>query len=265
MRRKPQKQSSRRRLNQVIAALAVSVLAPLAGFPPSGTAQAASIVIYNSIPNPLPDDIASLGFEAAKTNEFGDQVSFAGSARALDTVTVTLDSQACQTGGDATCMTTPGATFSEPVTFNIYNVPTTGAGGTYPAPGSLIATLTTTFNIPYRPSADPACGNNGWGASCSPGLATNITFDFTSQSITLPDNVVYGIVYNTSAYGPLPYGAGGPYDSLNVALSQDPTDLTAGSDPNPGNLFWNTSEADYYCDGGTAGSRFPARLPRSGK
>jgi len=87
-------------------------------------------------------------------------------------------------------------------------------------------------------------------------LATNITFDFTSQAITLPDTVVYGIVYNTETFGPNPYGVPGPYDSLNVALSQDPTNLSAGSDPNPGTLFWNTNVPGNYCDGGTAGSGF---------
>ena len=60
-------------------------------------------------------------------------------------------------------------------------------------------------------------------------MATNIAFDFTSQAITLPNTVVYGIVYNTQTFGPNPYGVDGPYDSLNVALSQDPTNLSAGS------------------------------------
>ncbi|HEV3309753.1 MAG TPA: hypothetical protein VG815_04470 [Chloroflexota bacterium] len=242
----------------MLAVLALSVLVPLVGVPFRGTAQASSTVIYTSIPSPLPDNLPSLGFQSAHTSEFGNQVNFGGSDRVLDTVTVTLSSQACQTGGGSTCVTTPGATFSEPVTFNIYNPPTTGPGGTYPAPGSMIATQTTTFNIPYRPSADPACGNNGWGASCSPGVATNITLDFTSLAVTLPDSVVYGIVYNTQTFGPNPYEVGGPYDSLNVALSQDPTDLTTGSDPNPGTVFWNTNIMDNtgYCDSGAAGTGF---------
>ena len=48
--------------------------------------------------------------------------------------------------------------------------------------------------------------------------------------------------------------AGCPYDSLNVALSQDPTNVTKGSNPNTGKVFWNTSTASAYCDGGAAGS-----------
>ena len=50
--------------------------------------------------------------------------------------------------------------------------------------------------------------------------------------------------------------SGCPYDSLNVALSQDPTNVTKGHDPDTGKLWWNTSTASDYCDSGTAGSGF---------
>jgi hypothetical protein len=46
------------------------------------------------------------------------------------------------------------------------------------------------------------------------------------------------------------------YDSLNVALSQDPTDLSEGSDPNTGTVWWNTSTPPNYCDAGAHGSGF---------
>ncbi len=74
-------------------------------------------------------------------------------------------------------------------------------------------------------------GNAGkWydGTACVNGKAANITFDFSSQNLTLPDTVVYGISYNTTSYGPSPIGtgascystaAGCPYDSLNIGLS----------------------------------------------
>lgn len=44
-----------------------------------------------------------------------------------------------------------------------------------------------------------------------------------------------------------------PADSLNVALSQDPTNVTKGSDPDFGKVFWNTATAADYCDSGAAG------------
>jgi len=47
-------------------------------------------VIYNSIPAPLPGNLPSLGYQATQTTEFGDRIQFAGTARHLTTVTVTL-------------------------------------------------------------------------------------------------------------------------------------------------------------------------------
>jgi hypothetical protein len=75
--------------------------------------------------------------------------------------------------------------------------------------------------------------------------------------------VIYGIAYNTSDYGSAPYGdatachatsAGCGYDSLNVGLTDDPTNVSVGSDPNPGTVYWNTTTAANYCDDGAGGT-----------
>jgi hypothetical protein len=246
-------------MKRIMTALAVAaMLASVPMFAASGTALAASTTpIYNSIPSSLPGNLPSLGFEATSTSEFGNQIVFGGSARTLDNVVVTLSSWACQSGSGITCSTTLGATFPVPITLNIYNPPTTGS---YPAPGTLIATDTQTFSIPYRPTADPNCANGGWDApNCFNGYANNITFNaFTPAVVTLPNNIVYGIAFNTSAHGYAPTGCTGscPYDSLNVALSLSPPEPTVGTDPNTGTVFWNTSVPGFYCDGGAAGSGF---------
>jgi hypothetical protein len=82
------------------------------------------------------------------------------------------------------------------------------------------------------------------------------------NSVTLPDSVVFGVGYSTSGYGPSPNGCSNPcntssggcgYDSLNIALAQDPTNVTVGSDPNPGTVFQNSPYGSEYCDGGAAG------------
>jgi hypothetical protein len=79
--------------------------------------------------------------------------------------------------------------------------------------------------------------------------------------VTLPDSVVYGIVYNTSHFGPVPKGeatacyatsAGCPYDSLNIALSAD-SDVSAGSSTS-GTVWQNSPYGSQYCDGGLAGT-----------
>jgi hypothetical protein len=217
-------------------------------------------VIYDSTVQPLPGNLPSVGAEAYSFTELGDEVTFAKTSRVLDKVTVTMSSWGCQAGHwyDATCVTAPGATFSVPITFTVYNAPT---GGGYIA-GTKIATRTQTFNIPYRPSTNSAhCTGGRWwnGTTCFNGLAVNITFDFTSLHPVLPNTVVFGIAYNTSHYGPQPIGesapcytssGGCPYDSLNIALA--PT-VKVGSKPYPNTLYQNAVYPSDYCDLGAHG------------
>jgi hypothetical protein len=234
-----------------------AVISPAFATPGLGTS-----VIYNSVvASPLPGNIPSVGGEAYSFNEFGNAVKFSGTNRNLTNVVVEMSSWGCVTGhwysGD--CSTPPGATFNEPITFNIY-----GPGSDGVHPGALIASVTQTFAIPYRPSASPKCNGGRWYDSslkaCFNGLATTINFSFSG--VTLPGEIVYGIAYNTSHYGYHPFGestacytssGGCGYDSLNIALSQDPTNVTVGSDPNPGTVWQDAIYSSDYCDGGTAG------------
>jgi len=163
-------------------------------------------VIYDSTVTPLPGNLPSVGGEAYAFNELGDAVTFAGSVRNLRTVTVTMSSWGCQAGHwySADCVTSPGATFNVDITVNIY-----AAGN--PTPGPVITSKTQTFAIPYRPSSDNTnCTGGRWykvsTGQCFNGLANNITFDLSSLNIVLPNSAVYGIVYNTSHYGPAPVG-----------------------------------------------------------
>ena len=61
-----------------------------------------------------------------------------------------MSSWGCESGNwfGGNCASTPGDTFQEPITLNIYNV---GAGNSV---GSLITSETQTFDVPYRPSAN---------------------------------------------------------------------------------------------------------------
>ena len=207
--------------------------------PGSTVAASGSGALYNStVPVASVGNLASEGPEAYSFNEFGNEVNLAGTH--LGKVTVMLSSWGCVSGTwyNDNCGTPSGSTFSQPITFNIYNAP---ALGTY-TPGSQIATQTQTFNIPYRPSANFAHCNAGNGkagewwdkalASCFNGKAFDIKFTF---NITLPStDVVFGMTFNTTHYGYAPVGesapcystsAGCPYDSLNFALTQDPTNV----------------------------------------
>jgi len=266
-----------------VGGIGLALITGMLGVVVSGTPGAApagasgTTVVYDSTVSPLPGNLVSLGFEATQTSEFGNQVSLSGAANDLNNVVVTMSSWGCQNGAGGqgygtanACVTTPGATFNEPITLNIYGV------GANNAVGGLLATDTQTFAIPYRPSAsDPSiysaegCSatNGKWynasDNTCNNGLATNITFDLSGQNVVLPSNVIYGIAYNTSDYGASPYGdstachasaSGCGYDSLNVGLSQDPNNVSVGSDPNPGTVYWNTQTAADYCDNGAGGT-----------
>ncbi|MBK7934979.1 MAG: hypothetical protein KA956_10985 [Pyrinomonadaceae bacterium] len=168
-----------------------------------------------------------------------------------------MSSWACQSGGWSTfdCVTTPGATFTHPITLNIYNV------GPANSVGSLITSVTQTFSIPYRPSADLVnCTGGRWyqasTGTCFNGYAANITFNLTGLAI--PNEVIYGIAYNTSNYGYTPIGTmpcsatseGCPYDSLNVALEGV---TSVGVNPDPDSAYFNTLTAGWYCDNGVGG------------
>lgn len=241
-----------------VAALAFAV--PAAAAPPGGSggnggAGGGSVknLMYSAVPSPLPGNLPSLGFEATQTSELGDAVTLApGTGRGLKSVTVTMSSWGCQDGSGTTCETTPGATFSVPITFTIYGTDAT----------TVLATTTQTFAVPYRPSADPTCANpSQWrdgAGSCVNGLATNITFAF--KGVTVPDQLVYGIAYNTTTAGYAPVGGSAPcvtesggcgYDSLNVGLVEAPF---VGTQTFPGSVYWNTNYAPFYSDGGAGGT-----------
>lgn len=222
----------------------------------------AGAVIFDNTPSVLPANLPSVGPEAYSYNEFGAQVQFAGTARKLTTATVTMSSWACQSGSWnlGTCLTTPGATFDVPITFNVYDV------GPANAVGSLVATKTQTFTIPYRPSADATnctAGNAGkWfdGTGCFNGKAVNITFTFPGQ--TLPDKAIFGITFNTDNHGYSPLGgSGSPTDSLNVAMYPGTGNGSVATTPSAGaflpdglSAYLNSTYGPFYLDGGASGT-----------
>jgi hypothetical protein len=208
----------------------------------SGTAVA-DVVIYDSIPSPLPPNVVSLGYQATSTSEFGDYIRFAGSARTLNTVTVGLSSWALKSNN----LSFGGSTsFDHALTLNLYTVDT--AGGT-PAIGSLITSATMTATIPFREEADSTCpGGTAYRASdgnCYNGLF--FTVDFDIFNVVVPDEIIFGLEFNTQSYGDDPTGVNGPYNSLNFGLASAAP--TVGTDVEPDALFWDTSHAPFLTTG----------------
>ena len=230
-----------------LALAACSVLPATVGLVGASAAQAspARSVVYNAIPSPLPPNVASLGFEATQTAEFGDYVNLAGTARTLNTITVTMSDWALHSSYPAMS----SEHWKWPITVNVYKA---GAvvGGLNTA-GAKLGTITKTVSIPWRPAADPTCATpTAWRASdglCYNGKAFNATFNLSKLHIKLPDSVIVGVAYNTADYGAAPTHAPGPYNSLNVGVPTGGA-ATVGTDVNPDAVFWNTTYP-----GGTGG------------
>jgi hypothetical protein len=232
--------------------VAALVVAALSGGLAANSALAGSVV-YNATPSPLPPNVASLGFEATSTSEFGDYVHLAGTNRRLNTVTVTMSDWALYSDYSSDVRYSANSTtWSHPITLNVYSSHL-GANG---APDTLLATTTQSITIPWRPVADPTCSTpTAWRASdhqCYNGLAFNATFNLGGLNVQLPNDVIVGVAYNTADYGAVPNYTAGPYNSLNVGAADNQTP-SVGTDDNADNVFWNTSLAGFYNDGGAAG------------
>ena len=143
-----------------IAGISVAALLvlPMAGAGVVAAAAASPDAVSSSAPTTIYDSTAgvtapmpSVGLAATSTSEFGNEITFApDTPRYLSQVTVTLDDWACETGDwtgqSGPCVTTSGATFSQPITVTVYAV---GPGNTL---GAQLAAATQTVTIPYRPS-----------------------------------------------------------------------------------------------------------------
>lgn len=223
--------------------LALTGLTMMAASP----AAAAPAVVYDGIPESQPPAYVSLGFAATSTTELGDYVLLAGDNRVVSSVTVGFTSWACETGGWNTndCATTDGATFNHPITVTLYEASLVAGD---PVAGDVIATVTQTQAIPYRPSADLVnCVGGRWfdveSGSCFNGFAADLTFDFSSAGPITGNDLIVGVAFNTQNYGETPTGVPGPYDSLNVSLADDAP--TVGTDENSDELMWATSYPGY--------------------
>jgi len=208
-----------------------------AALPVSNTA------VYTGLPAVQPATYPSIGFAATSTKELGDRVTLAGTNRHLDDVTFSLTSWACETGewNLNNCVSTPGATFSHPVTVNLYAV---NADGTV---GAVVATKTQTINAQYRPSADNTnCTGanvgkwfNAANATCYNGKAFDVNFDFSAQNAILPNEVVATVAYDGNASAAA--------KALNVSLITS-TAPTVGTDTDPSTMY-----EDSTYPGSTAG------------
>jgi hypothetical protein len=230
-------------------------------------ATAQSRIVYSSVPNPLPGNVASEGPEAYAFSELGDGVALTTSTGFLQQISFVMSSWACQSGNwySNNCVSNPGASFSQPLTVSVYSVDDSGP---VPLVGSLLGFVTDTYNISYRPSSTPSlCNGDGstWYSkkdkACYHGIAVELMANFTNQHITVPANgkIIVTVAFNTTHYGYSPIGesapcyhtsAGCPYDSLNI--STDTTDGNfqfIGGPLDPNGIFVNYTLPNNSCTG----------------
>jgi hypothetical protein len=240
-----------------VALVATAALVALSAAP----ALAAAAAVYDNVPSTIPGNVPSVGYEATSTSEFGDLIALAPGERSSGQlpVTVVMSIWGCETGGMATCATTPGATWSQPLTLNIYAVDNSAAT---PAVGARILTTTRTFALPYRPAPDTTghCAASGfypWYSAaedhCYKGLAHAVTFPLPS-GITLPDQLIWSIAFDTAHHGYSPTGVSGPADSLNVGVMTFSGQPSIGTDVDADSVFLNSTWSGAYGDGGTGGT-----------
>jgi hypothetical protein len=205
------------------------------------------MAIYSTIPSSLPPNMPSLGYEATSTAELGGLIEFAGNSPTytLTSATVAMSDWAVASDWALNGSTITANGFYVPLTLNLYDV------GTNNTVGALIASETVDALIPWRPEATTGCwtGYLGSDGQCYNGSLSTVTFNLIG--VTAPDEIIYGLAFNTTDHGADPTGVPGPYDSLNFGLSN--SSPTVGGNPLPGVAYWNTTAAGDYADGGAGG------------
>lgn len=221
--------------------LLLLALAPLA--------FAGTIIVYDNIPSPLPNNLPSEGYEAMSMGEIGGLIQFAGgnSTYSLSSATVAMSDWALASTwvSEINGNTITNNGYYVPLTLSLYNV------GSNNSVGALIKSVTVDAFIPWRPEATSTCGSGYLGSDggCHNGSLSTVTFDL--GGIATPGEIIYGVSLNTQDFGSDPIGVGGPYNSLNFALST--TLPTVGSEPLPDTAYWETSAPYWYADGGAGG------------
>jgi len=166
------------------------------GFVSLSASQGATVV-FNNIPTVgqtgYDSSYYSHGFEAQNTAELGNVVGLAGTARKLNTVTITMVTHAKSADWSALYAANNSGWY--------HNLMLT----VWKADASeILATQTISTLVPWA-NPDP----NQFGT------AFNVGFNFASENITLPNTVLVSVAYNTQNDGFDPIGAAGPYDALN--------------------------------------------------
>ena len=241
------------------AASPVAVITGIAITQANAAPPATPTVVYDSIPaGPLSSKFPSLGIQPNHELEFGDGVNLTQTGN-VHTVSWILRSYGCESRPSGPCVTTPGATFSVPMTTKIYAVDSTASTKV----GALLGSRTQTFNIPYRPSSAPGrCPSqpdrffDTVSNACVDGLGVRVDFTFTTP-VALQSPAIVTLTFNTTTFGYSPIGTSTAcwtssgncgYDQLNISASTLGGPVGSAYDPN--SVFESSATGTATYEGG---------------
>lgn len=215
------------------------------------------VPVYDSVPELLPFSLPSVGYHQRATSELGDHIELAGTARNLMSAKVTMVTWAYESlpSNVAFCNDDPSRCtetgWDHDLTLNVYAVDDSGA---VPVAGALLGTATEIVEIPWRDEPSVGCFGTAYLASdgeCYNGHAFTHEFDLAAIGITVGDEVIVTLSHNTQSHGSSPMGIAGPFNSLNLGLSDG---ATVGTDADVDAVFQSSSVGASYADGGAAGT-----------
>lgn len=194
----------------------------------------ATPTVFSNLPFPLGLSYSSYGFSVNQTSALGNLVRLAGTARVADHAEVVMVTWASAANYPELAASDPSG-YIHPVTATIYQLQTSSGG---------ISTLlqldqsTVQVQIPWRPAKLPDGKPYPYN-----GYAFSAIIPF-SASVTLPNECIISISFNTQNAGDSPLGVAGPYEGLNVALGTSAPKV--GTDVNSDQVFWRTGGKWYY-------------------
>jgi hypothetical protein len=181
----------------------------LATFPLVLHSGQGAVVVFDNIPEVgqtgYNASYISHSYQAHGTFELGNSVNLAGTARKLQTVTVTMVTHANANDWQALYTANPVG-WNHDLTLTVW---TANAG-------QVLTSKKLTTLVPWN---NPVGGNDG--------SAFNVSFDFSSDNITLPNTVLVSLAFNTQNIG--------PFDSLNYGTFEYAP--FTGSDVTPGEVM----------------------------
>jgi|HubBroStandDraft_1064217.scaffolds.fasta_scaffold309820_1 hypothetical protein len=181
--------------------------------------------LYNSM-TVSSNYVWSYAYDATGANQLGNDITLADGGGRLGDVVVSMGN-----------FNKASESAPLPITLNIYSPGATEPGNGVAA-GSLIASDTVTVT-------PPGTATGYTGTPPTYGIDNfNVTFNFASKHVQLPDDVVYDIVYNNTTVD----------TGLNVNLSYESSSVpSVGADTYPGYLFVATLAGGNGDAGGPTG------------